>query len=90
MSKMIERSVVGELVLSLTEQAFRVELSQEGGYLHLYAAPDGGEIPSDGAEYWVLLVEGNGADIISDYTVNLEPHIQTALKLSNQLEEMYA
>lgn len=89
MSKLIERSVVGELVLSLTEQGFRIELcSQDGGGLYLYAAPDGGEKPVDGWEYWVRLVEGNGADVIRDYSVNFEPYIKSALDLCEQMEKV--
>lgn len=91
MSKLTECSIVGELVLTLTEQGFRVELcALDGGGLHLYAVIDGEEKPADGWKYWVKLVEGNGPNIISDYSVNIEPYIQEALKLSNQLEEMAA
>ena len=89
MSKLIERSVVGELVLSLADQGFRIELcSQDGGGLYLYAAPYGDEKPEDGWEYWVRLVEGNGVDVISDYSVNFKPYIKSALELCDQMEKV--
>lgn len=89
MNKLIERSVVGELVLSLTDQGFRIEMcSQDGGGLYLYAAPDGGEKPEDGWQYWVRLVEGNGVDVITDYSVNFEPYIKSALSLCDTLEKV--
>ena len=87
MGKSIERSVIGELVMSLTEDGFRIEFcSQDGGGLYMYAAPDGGQKPKDGWKYWLRLVEGNGADIISDYSVNLEPYLKSSLLLGEQLD----
>lgn len=89
MSKQTERSIVGELVLSLAGQGFRVEVCiEDGGGLYLYAAPYAGEKPTDGWAYWVRLVEGNGAYIISDYSVNLEPYIKSALELCDLMEKI--
>ena len=84
-----ERLIVGELVLSLTEQGFRVELcDQDGGGLFLYAVPDGGFKPDNGYEYWVLLVPGNGTSVISDYSVNLQSALVAVNKLADTLDDL--
>jgi hypothetical protein len=69
----LENAIIGATVTALVEDGFRLELSdQDGGGFHIYAAPDGGEKPCNGYKYWVKLVLGNGADVIVDYTTNLE------------------
>lgn len=88
LNDMIERAIIGELVLALTEQDYRVELcTLDGGGLHLYAAPDGGQIVPGECE-WVRLVEGNGVDIISDFSATIEPYIQRAIDLSAKIEAL--
>lgn len=78
--EVLEHAIVGKLVETLIEGGFRVELcDQDGGGLHLYAGDleeNNGAKPKDGWSYWVRLVPGNGADIISDYTINLEALIK--------------
>lgn len=34
------------------------------------------------------LVEGNGVDVISDYSVNVEPYIKSALDLCDHMEKV--
>jgi hypothetical protein len=88
MSLLIERAVIGELVLDLTEQGFRVELcSLDGGGLHLYAAEDGGNKPDDGWKFWIRLQPGNGADVIVDYSVNFEDRLKSAISLGEILQK---
>jgi hypothetical protein len=89
-NEQIERSIVGELVLQLTSDGFRVIFSdQDGGGLYLYAVPDNGECrPADGYDYWIRLVPGNGTDIIVDYSVNLEDALQTVFELVELLEKL--
>ena len=72
-SDILEDAIVGRTLMVLIREGFRVEMSdQDGGGLFAYAAPDGGKKPKTGYEYWVRFVPGNGADVISDYTTNLE------------------
>lgn len=70
----IEDAIIGRLVARLVELDFRVQLSDtDGGGLYLYAMPDGAEFPVEGGyDYWVRLVQGNGASVISDFSLNLE------------------
>lgn len=35
---------------------------------------------------WVRLIYGNGCDVVSDYTINLEPHLEAANKYADSLE----
>ena len=75
--QVLEDAIVGRLVGDLIENGFRVELcDQDGGGLYLYAAPDGGEKPEDGWTHFVRLTHGNGADVITDYSTNLESIIR--------------
>jgi hypothetical protein len=84
--KSTERQIIGELILNLIEHGFRIEVSEsDGGGLFVYAAPDGGEKPKDGYSYWVRLVEGNGCDIISDFSTSTERYIKGALDLADTL-----
>lgn len=71
--QVLEDAIVGRLVGDLIEQGFRVEISdQDGGGLFVYATPDGGEKPEGGYTHYARLTLGNGADVITDYTTNLE------------------
>lgn len=73
MSKLVENYAVGALVAAFLDEGYRVELcDQDGGGLFLYAAPDAGEKPETGWNYWIRLIPGNKEDIIVDYTANLE------------------
>jgi hypothetical protein len=84
----LEAAIIGKLVDELTSNAFRLEISdQDGGGLFVYAAANGGEKPEDGYEYWVRLVPGNGADVIVDYTTNLEDTIKPVNEFANAFRE---
>jgi hypothetical protein len=72
----LEDAIIGKVVMALIDNGYRVEMcDQDGGGLHVYAAAldeNEGRKPRSGFRYWVKLVPGNGADVISDYTTNLE------------------
>ena len=74
LTNLVEDAILGRIVHELAvRRGFRVEIcDQDGGGLYLYAVPDGGEKPTDGYEFWIKLVPGNGTDYISDYSANLE------------------
>lgn len=81
-NQILEDAIMGRLVTTMIDAGFRVQLcDQDGGGLFLYAKdadePEG--VPEDGYKMWVRLVPGNGADLIVDYTTNLED----TLKLVN-------
>lgn len=85
-NQIIEDAIIGKLLVTLVDGGFRVQMSdQDGGGLFVYAAEDGGEMPKGGYNYWVRLVAGNGADVISDYTTNLE----TVLKPVNDFAKQF-
>jgi hypothetical protein len=70
----------------LLDEGFRLEVSdQDGGGLFVYAAEEGGTKPLTGYVYWVRLTPGNGADVITDYTTNLE----TIIKPVNDFAAQY-
>ena len=86
MNSIIEEAIIGKVVTALIDEGFRIEASdQDGGGLFIYAAEDGGKKPKGGYNYWVRLVPGNGADVLSDYTTNLE----TVLKPVNEFAEQF-
>lgn len=86
LNQTLEDAILGKIIFVLLEQSFRVEISdQDGGGLFVYAYPDNGQSPPEGAEYWISLVPGNGVDFVSDFSVNLE---QT-LKPVNDFIEMF-
>jgi len=89
--KSIERQIIGELISNLVENGFRIEISdQDGGGLFVYAAPYDEVKPDDGYKYWVRLVEGNGCDIIVDYSTCTKQYIEGALDLADTLEKVEA
>lgn len=72
-NQILEDAIVGRLIGALVDDGFRIEISdQDGGGLFVYAAEDGGAKPKDGFKFWARLQPGNGADVIVDYTTNLE------------------
>ena len=80
LTDLLEEAIVGRLVMTLAEDGYRLQISDvDGGGLHVYAVPDGGDKPKDGYDHWIKLVPGNGCDVISDYTTNLEKVIEPAL-----------
>lgn len=86
-NQILEDAIVGKLIAALIDEGFRLEVSdQDGGGLFVYAVPDGGNKPEAGFDYWVRLVPGNGADVIVDFTTNLE----TLLKPVNAFAEQFA
>jgi len=79
-NQILEDAIVGKLVTALIDESFRVEMSdQDGGGLFVYAWENHEDRPAK-FNYWVRLVPGNGADVIVDYTTNLE----TTLKEVNE------
>jgi hypothetical protein len=87
--KLIKNSIIGELVLALTNDGYRVELcDQDGGGLFLYAAPDSGFKPEDGWEYWVRLTPGNDVYLITDYSINLEDVLAPVFEYAKTLENL--
>lgn len=84
----LEQAIIGKLVAAFIDDGWRVELSdQDGGGLFLYAVPDAGDKPNDGYKYWVRLVLGNGADVISDYTTNLERLLEPVNKFAAEWQD---
>lgn len=71
-NQILEDAIVGRLVTALVDESFRVEMSdQDGGGLFVYAWENHKKRPAN-FNYWVRLVPGNGAEVIVDYTTNLE------------------
>lgn len=80
----LEHAIVGKLVETLIDEGYRVELSdQDAGGLFCYAWQD--ERPSAGKfTRWVRLVPGFGADVIADFTTNLEATLDEVNKFAAQ------
>lgn len=69
---LLEAVLIGKVVEALTGQGYQVHFSDhDGDGMFAYASTDGRK-PRDGYALWVKLVPGNGVDVISDYTTNLE------------------
>ena len=86
-NQVLEDMALGKVCRLLTEEGFRVEISdQDGGGLFVYAYK-GEEKPEGGFTHWVKLVPGNGADFISDYSTNLEDTIAPANELLGALQD---
>ena len=88
-NSILEHAIVGKLVDCLVQEGFRIEMSDQDcpdGLTYVYAWKDEVGRPVDGVKYYVKLVPGNGADVISDYTTNLE----TVLKDVNEFASQYA
>ena len=86
--EILEDAIIGKIVSTLINDGFRVEVSdQDGGGLHIYAAPDGGDMPEGGYKHWVRLTLGNGADIISDCSTNLEAILKPAEDFARQYQD---
>lgn len=74
-NEILEHAIVGKLVDALLQEEYRVVIEdQEDGITRVYVHDQDEDhgIPEGGYKMWVKLVPGNGADIISDYTTNLE------------------
>jgi hypothetical protein len=72
-NEILETAIIGKILTTLVEEGYRVEVSdQDGGGFFMYAATGGNGRPAKGYQYWVRLSPGNGADVITDYTTNLE------------------
>ena len=69
----IESMIVAQTIAALVDEGYRLEISnQDGGAPALFVyAWDTEERPVP-VKHWVMLVPGNGPDVISDYSVNLE------------------
>lgn len=84
--QLLEDAIVGKLLAALIDDGYRLEIcDQDGGGLFVYAAEDGGTRPKEGYNFWVRLSLGNGADVIVDYTTNLE----ATLKPINDFAELF-
>jgi hypothetical protein len=87
-NEILEDAIIGKTLMALVDDGYRVEVSdQDGGGLFIYAAEDGGEKPEDGYKFWVRLVPGNGADVIVDYTTNLENTLKPANDFAAQFRQ---
>lgn len=72
-AQLLEDAIIGKVIAALVENSYRIEISdQDGGGLFVYAAEYNGHKPCDGYAFWVRLTLGNGMDVITDYTTNLE------------------
>lgn len=89
LDQLLEDAILGRVVGSMLDNRFRVVVSdQDGGGLYVYGIPDNGEKPpEDGYSFWVVLVPGNGIDMISDYSVNLQKIISPALELCKEYDD---
>lgn len=82
---------VEEMLLGSTDVAKIMDEAFSGDEAHIFVQPGDGElITGDGqvvSEGWVFIVLGNGGwDVISDYTVNLEPLLVRANKIADHYE----
>ena len=75
-NQILEDAIIGKLITTLIDNNFKVEVGYYAVGLFVYAAEDGDSEPKDGYKYWIMLVPGNGCDVISDYTTNLEAIIK--------------
>jgi hypothetical protein len=83
----LEHAIIGKVIEAMIDDGYRLEISdQDGGGLFVYAAPNGEEKPKDGYKFWVRLVSGNGADVISDYTTNLEATLKPVNDFAAQFQ----
>lgn len=86
-NQILEDAIVGKLIATLIDDGFRLEMSdQDGGGLFVYGLREGTKKPKDGFEYWVRLVPGNVADVIVDYTTNLETVLAPVNAFAAQFE----
>ena len=83
--KQIEQQIMSTIILDLIHEGFVVEIENNHGEgdLMVHTKSEDGE-----RQGWVKLVEGNGCSLISDYSSDLEAHIQGAIKLSDLLDEI--
>lgn len=80
-----------EMLLGSTDVAKIMDEAFSGDEAHIFVQPGDGElITGDGqvvSEGWVFIVLGNGGwDVISDYTVNLEPLMVNANKIADRYQ----
>lgn len=88
-SEDMEALIVGTVISCLLNEGFRIEISDtDGGGTYLYAAENGGHKPRDGYKFWVRFTPGNGADVLMDYTTNLETIIKPANILAEKLQAL--
>lgn len=86
-NQILEDAILGRVIIALIDEDFRLVTSDHnGGELFIYAVPNGGELPDGGFSYWVKLVRGNGPDMISDYTANLEAALKSAIDFAVQFQ----
>lgn len=87
-NQILEDAIVGKLIAALVDAGYRIEISdQDGGGLFVYAAADGGKKPRDGYKFWARIQPGNGADVIVDYTTNLESVLAPINAFAHQFQE---
>ena len=80
---MLEHAIIGKLTTTLLNAGYRIDIEYLNGYMWVYAY-DVEKRPFT-YKHWVKCVEGNGCDIIVDYTTNLEKD----LKSVNEFAEQY-
>lgn len=90
-NQLLEDAIMGKLIGALVDDGYRVQVSdQDGGGLFVYAMPDGKEFPratSGAICHWAKLVPGNGPDMISDYSTNLEKTLKPVNEFAAQYQQ---
>lgn len=76
---LIEAAITGKMIEALLDAGYHVAVEDIGHERWLYATMNKNR-PRGGYRYWVKLVPGNGANLISDYTVNLESIVDPIIK----------
>lgn len=81
---------VDEMLLGSRDHKKIMDAAFAGDEAHIFVQPAEGPTVLDGqivSEGWVFIVLGNdGYDVISDYTVNLEPLLTNANKLAESYD----
>lgn len=82
---------VEDMLLGSRDKAAILLEAFSGDEAHIFVQPAEGPTVEDGqvvSEGWVYIVLGNdGYDVISDYSVNIEPLLAGANKLAESLED---
>lgn len=69
----LEAAIIGKVCTALSDDGFRVELSdRDSGAGEIYCYAWKTEKRPAIFSFWVKLIPGNGADVLSDHTTNLE------------------
>lgn len=77
----LEHRIIGALMDALLDEPHFVKTEYADGYQYVYVNDP--EEPNGIKLGWVCLTRGNGADVITDYSVNLKKTIRPALELAD-------